>query len=351
MNTGVLAALAAAFTFGLSTPLAKLLVGEVHPVLLAGLLYAGAAAGLLAWMMVRRLAGGPSSRDLQRLRARDLPWVAGVVIFGGVVAPLLLTAGLKVTDGSTAALLLNLEGVLTALLAWLVFRENAGPRVVFGMALIVVASVLLSWQGGRDGRASVLGPLAIGAACLCWAIDNNLTRKLAANDAVAIAAIKGSIAGCVNIAIAFALGIRIPGWNLVAGAALVGVVGYGLSLVLFVMALRQLGTARTGAYFSSATFIGAALSLALLGERPDLLFGIAAVLMAAGIWLHVTERHVHRHYHPRLEHAHWHSHDLHHEHGHDFPWDPRKAHSHAHAHEPVEHSHHHYPDIHHGHGH
>jgi drug/metabolite transporter (DMT)-like permease len=196
-----------------------------------------------------------------------------------------------------------------------------------------------------------LGALAIIGACLCWSIDNNLTRKVAASDAVQIACLKGLVAGSVNLAIARALGASLPPASTVISAGLIGFCGYGLSLVMFVLALRHLGTARTGAYFSAAPFVGAALSLLILGERPALTFWLAAVLMTAGIWLHLTESHEHEHEHEALDHNHPHSHDAHHQHTHDFEWDGAEPHTHAHHHAPLKHSHKHYPDIHHQHKH
>jgi drug/metabolite transporter (DMT)-like permease len=231
-----------------------------------------------------------------------------------------------------------------------VFREQFDRRIFIGMVLIVSAGALLSW-----GQAATFevpwGALAIVGACLCWAIDNNLTRKVAASDAVQIACVKGLVAGAVNLGIALALGHRLPSSASIGAAAIVGFASYGLSLVLFVLALRHLGAARTGAYFSAAPFVGAGLSLVLLHDVPDVAFWVAAALMGAGIWLHVTEHHDHEHEHEAMAHAHEHVHDEHHQHGHDFAWDGAEPHTHPHAHVPLRHSHAHYPDIHHRHGH
>lgn len=351
MDKGIFAALGAALTFGISTPFAKLLTGNVTPVLLAGLLYLGAAFGLGLWAIIRRFSSS-SDQSLQvRIPRADWPWLAGIILFGGIGGPLLLMIGLSSTTGSAAALLLNLEGVFTALLAWVVFREHTDRRIVLGMLLIVVAGVLISAREGGGAIQNTAGPLAIISACLCWAIDNNLTRKLSGCDSVTLAGIKGAVAGSVNTAIAFALGASLPSTSLFAGALAVGALGYGLSLVLFVVALRHLGTARTGAYFSSATFIGAATAILLLHERPDLLFWIAALLIGIGLWLHLSERHAHEHLHEPTEHDHWHEHDEHHRHAHDFQWDNGKAHSHRHQHERQVHSHPHFPDLHHQHSH
>ena len=258
--------------------------------------------------------------------------------------------GLVATPASTASLLLNMEGVLTAVLAWFVFREHFDRRILLGMILIIAAGVLLSWEL-TPAIGMPWGAVAIVGACLCWAIDNNLTRKVAASDAVQIACAKGMVAGSVNLGIAIAMGQNLPPVTTALAAGAVGLCGYGLSLVLFVLALRHLGTSRSGAYFSAAPFAGAVLSLVLLGESPAAIFWIAAVLMAAGIWLHLTEAHGHEHEHEPLLHGHGHRHDAHHQHEHDFPWDGKEPHVHPHAHLPITHSHAHFPDIHHRHSH
>jgi drug/metabolite transporter (DMT)-like permease len=195
------------------------------------------------------------------------------------------------------------------------------------------------------------GSLAIAGACLCWAIDNNFTRVVSGGDPVRIAAIKGGVAGCINVAIALAMGARLPDAPRLLAAAAIGLGGYGISLVLFVRALRDLGTARTGAYFSTAPFVGASLSLLLLHESPGTAFWIAGPLMALGVWLHVTERHSHEHAHEALAHDHSHVHDEHHRHEHEFAWDGTEPHTHPHVHEPLTHTHPHYPDLHHRHRH
>lgn len=347
MHRGVLYALLAAALFGASTPFAKMLVGQVAPVGLAGLLYLGSGLGLLTCIAVRAWAAHDKPAGLTRA---DLPWLAGAIAAGGIAGPVLLMAGLSLTAASTASLLLNMEGVLTSMLAWFVFKENFDRRIFVGMLLIVAAGALLSWE-----QAPTLGVpwgvLAIVGACLCWGIDNNLTRKVSASDALQIACAKGLVAGAVNLGIAIALGFRLPEPGTVAMTGLVGFAGYGLSLVMFVRALRHLGTARTGAYFSAAPFVGAAISLLVLRETPSALFWVAAALMGVGILLHVTENHVHEHIHGPLYHVHEHSHDEHHQHAHGADWDGTEPHSHPHEHEPMAHSHPHYPDIHHRHEH
>lgn len=346
---GVGFALLAAVLFGLSTPLAKSVSPHVEPVLLAGLLYLGSGIGLAAYSVVRfsRQQAGPREAALRRV---DAPWLAGAILTGGVVGPLLLMWGLAQTPASSASLLINLEGVFTALVAWFVFKENFDARIAWGMALIAAGGICLSWMG-RPVVGVPWGSLAIVGACFAWAVDNNLTRKVSAGDPVQIAMLKGLVAGGVNTVLGLSLGAKLPGASVLLGVGAIGFFGYGLSLTLFVLALRHIGTARTGAYFSIAPFVGAAVAVAVLGDSLSVGFFIAAALMAAGVWLHLTERHEHEHRHEALEHDHLHTHDKHHQHAHrpDEPAD--KPHSHPHRHEPLLHSHPHYPDIHHRHGH
>src|SRR3982751_238794 len=315
---GIGYAVAAAALFGASTPLAKELLGEVSPVLLAGLFYAGSGLGLALWSVLR---SGRRDRNAEApLQRRDAPWLAGAIVTGGVVGPVLLMLGLVRTPASTSALLLNLEAVLTAVIAWVAFRENVDRRILIGMAAIVAGGVILSLDPSSIG-GSLTGGLAIAGACLCWAVDNNLTRAVSSGDPVHIAAIKGAVAGTVNIAVALAFGAAWPGWKLAISAATVGLFGYGVSLVLFVLALRHLGTARTGAYFSTAPFVGAVLAIAMFGDpvTPGLI--ASGVLMALGVYLHVSEQHEHEHRHAKMVHEHRHRHDEHHQHAHA-PNDP-----------------------------
>ena len=335
--------------FGASTPCAKLLLGQVGPQWLAGLLYLGSGVGLGAWALLRRAFGLGKPQEAPLAKA-ELPWLGGAILAGGVVAPVLLMFGLRGTPASSASLLLNLEGVFTAALAWFVFHENFDRRIFAGMAAILAGGALLSW-GGRPSGGVPWAALAIAGACLGWALDNNLTRKVSAADPVQIAGLKGLIASAVNVGIALAISPSRPTLQAVVFSGVLGLLSYGVSLVCFVLALRQLGAARTGAYFSTAPFLGGALSLAIMGEAPTPAFWIAAALMAFGAWLHLTERHQHRHRHEPLEHEHRHVHDAHHRHEHGPNDPPGEPHSHWHRHEPLEHSHPHYPDLHHRHKH
>jgi len=347
-SRGILYALASAALFGVSTPLAKKLVGEVTPLALAGLLYAGSGVGLLGLLALRRLRAG-REETLALPQGAQWLWLGAAIACGGVAGPVALMYGLVTTPASTASLLLNLEAVFTALLAWFLFRENFDRRIALGMLAIVAGGALLAWMPD-DQRVSA-GSLLIGLACLCWALDNNLTRRVSTADAMLIAAVKGVAGAVVSLGLALLLGERMPGSAAIAAAAVVGLLGYGVSLVLFVLALRDLGTARTGACFSVAPFFGAIVAVALQGEALTLRLLAAAGLMALGVWAHLTERHEHVHAHERQAHTHSHAHDEHHCHSHDFPWDGHEPHTHPHVHSPMVHAHPHYPDAHHRHRH
>ncbi len=339
---GILYALASAALFGASPPLAKILLGDISPWLLAGLLYLGSGIGLA---FARPLL----PRDEAALRRRDLPWLGGAILFGGVIGPVLLMFGLVQGAAGQSALLLNLESVLTLGLAWVVFRENVDRRLLVGAGAIVAGAVILSWPTAL-GTASIEAALLVAGACLAWAIDNNLTRKVSGADPAQIAMWKGLIAGAVNTAIAFAAGAHLPGIGALAAAGALGFFSYGLSLVAFVLALRHLGTARTGAYYALAPFIGAAGSILLLTEPITVPFAAGGILMAIGLWLHLTERHLHSHAHEELEHEHAHTHDAHHQHAHA-PGSSPEPHAHPHRHARLTHKHPHYPDLHHRHTH
>jgi drug/metabolite transporter (DMT)-like permease len=321
----------------------------MHPALLAAILYLGSGIGLLLIRASRTALHGPRLATSERLGPRGMLWLGAAILSGGVVGPVLLMSGLTMTPASSASLLLNLEGVLTALLAWFVFRENFDRRIALGMASILAGAVVLSWQGGPSGVSGTLGPLAVAGACLAWAIDNNLTRKVSLSDPVQIAMLKGLVAGTVNLVLAFTMSASLPIPATVGAAALLGFVGYGMSLVLFVLALREIGTARTGAYYSTAPFIGAVIAFVVLNEPVTPALLAAGVMMGFGVWLHLTERHEHEHVHEAETHTHSHFHDEHHQHEHGPADPPGEPHAHRHVHLRFRHKHPHYPDVHHQH--
>jgi drug/metabolite transporter (DMT)-like permease len=346
----VLLALLSAALFGVSTPAAKLLLGTIDPAILAGLLYCGAGLGIAAVRRAGLFVSRQTIPSEATLGRRDVPSLAGAIVAGGIVGPVLLMAGLQRTDASAASLLLTLEGVATALMAWFIFHENFDRRIALGMACIVGGALVLSWSG-QPQLLGLLGSLAIVGACLAWGLDNNLTRKVSLADPLQIVELKGLIAGPVNLALGLLVGGQVPGIAAAVLAALVGFLGYGVSLVLFVYALRHLGTARTGAYFSTAPFLGAIAALALLHEPLTTQLLVAGLLMAIGVWLHLSEHHEHEHTHEPMEHIHPHVHDEHHQHVHTADDPPGEPHTHAHRHEPLKHRHPHVPDMHHLHKH
>lgn len=340
-SRGVQASLLAAVLFGAATPIAKVLLGAVNPWLLAGLLYAGSGVGLAAYRLIRRA-------PRVRLGRPDRAPLIGAVVSGGGIAPVLLMFGLSAMPASGASLLLNAEAVFTVGIAWLVFKEPVNRRVALGMVTILAGALLLSVPSVVE-FSSAVPALAVLGACLAWGLDNNLTRKVALNDATWLAAVKGGVAGPVNLLLGVAIGAQLPAPAPLGGALVVGLLSYGISLALFIFGMREVGTARAGAYFSVAPFFGAVLAL-LLGEPLTWPLIPAGALMALGVWLHLTERHSHAHHHDPTSHDHWHTHDVHHQHQHsdaDLP----DGHRHWHEHEALTHDHHHFPDAHHPHRH
>jgi drug/metabolite transporter (DMT)-like permease len=349
-KTAILYALASAALFGASTPAAKAMLGTVHPIVLAGLLYCGAGVGVAA---VRRLVpwiSGVPGAPQAALTAGDLPWLAAAIAAGGILGPLLLMWGLDMTGAAAASLLLALEGAVTALIAWFVFRESFDRRILLGMVCLVAGAIVLSWSG-TPTLDSAIGPVAIVGACVAWGFDNNLTRKVSLADPLQIVELKGLVAGPFNVALALLAGAVIPVSPILLVAMIVGFFGYGISLVLYVLALRQLGAARTSAYFSTAPFLGGLIAVVALGDAVTPALLIAGGLMGLGVWLHATEHHEHEHVHEPTLHTHPHVHDEHHRHEHAPGESPDEPHTHRHTHSPIRHVHPHTPDMHHDHRH
>ena len=344
-----LLAMLAAVLFGASAPLSKLLLGDITPVLLAALLYLGCGFGLLILRGARSLTARHDGKEAGLAR-RDIPWLVGAIIAGGVAAPVALMIGLAVTPAATASLLLNFEAVATGVIAAVAFKEALGRRIWTAVALITAASIMLTWDtSGAWGFSA--GAAAVVLACVLWGIDNNLTRNISAKDPLSIVTIKGIAAGTVSLVIALSAGSGFPGAQAVAAALTLGFVSYGTSIVLFVLAMRSLGAARTSAFFGSAPFVGVVMSLILFKEWPGVTFALSLPLMIAGTVLIFRERHAHVHRHQALEHEHRHTHDDEH-HGHcarrgrstkSTPTATRTR--------KLEHGHPHTPDIHHRHAH
>jgi drug/metabolite transporter (DMT)-like permease len=343
-------ALLAALLFGASAPLAKALLAGSQPVPLAAFLYLGCGIGALLLRGYRSTSGaGEPEAGLARA---DWPWLAGAILAGGVAAPILLLFSLRATPATTASLLLNFEGVATALIAALAFREAIGRRIWAAVGLVTLGSILLSWDTSGEWGFS-LGALGVMGACALWGIDNNFTRNISAKNPLAIVALKGLCAGCVSLLLALALRNQMPSPATALKAMLLGSVSYGLSIVLFIMALRDLGAARTSALYGTAPFLGMLLAVAVYGERPGLTFLAALPLMVAGAILLLGEDHGHEHVHEAVEHEHSHRHDEgHHLHDHLPGQVPASGqHSHLHHHGPAPHAHPHTPDLHHRHEH
>jgi drug/metabolite transporter (DMT)-like permease len=343
-----LQALISAVLFGMSTPLSKLLLGEMEPISLAALLYLGSGIGLLAFYFAQRLLVRAKSSEA-RLNKRDLPWLTGAILFGGVAAPIILLFSLRNTPAATASLLLNFECVATTLIAILAFKEAAGKRIITAIALITLAAILLSLDLNAAWGVS-LGALGILLACLFWGMDNNFTRMISAKDPVIITMVKGLAAGCVSLVLAFLVGQGFPDIKTVLLAILLGSLSYGGSIVLFIQAMRGLGAARTSALFNTAPFVGMLMSFAIFSNMPGWTFYTGLPLMLFGTFLIIYEKHHHTHLHPAVTHEHAHNHnDGHHSHPHESPVEG--SHSHLHTHEEVTHDHEHRPDIHHQHEH
>ncbi len=348
-------AVVAALLFGVSAPLSKLLLTKVDPIALAGLLYLGAGIFLGILALVSHAftpaprGRAPSHREAG-LERRDLPWLAGAVVAGGVVGPILLLFGLSTTPAATASLLLNFEVVSTALMARAVFHEAVGWRTWAAVAVVAAGGVLLSVDPSA-GWGFTPGGLLILGACVFWGLDNNLTRQISLHDPKLITTVKGLVAGGFSLGLAVSLGRSLPSYATVLEALAVGAACYGASITLFVHSLRRLGTARTGAVFAAAPFAGAVASFALFPEAPRAFFYGGAFLMASALVLLLQERHVHWHTHQTIVHTHTHMHDEHHAHMHTPEVAESTRHTHAHTHAPLEHSHPHTPDAHHRHSH
>jgi drug/metabolite transporter (DMT)-like permease len=348
-----LKALLAAALFGASVPMSKLLVRDVNPVPLAGLLYMG--SGLCAALILvgrRFLAGRSGPGSEAGLRRRDIPVLAGAVLAGGVAAPIALMHGLRTTPAATASLLLAFEVAATALIAALVFSETIGARVWIAVGLVTAGSGVLSGRGPDEWGIS-LGAMAILAASCLWGLDNNLTRLVSGKDPMVIVLIKGAGAGVFSLILAVNLGIALPPVPVAMLAMMLGGFCYGLSIALFVQSLRELGAARTGTLFGSAPFFGALLSFLVLRESPGAPFLVSLPLIAVGVALILGESHRHEHHHQEIVHEHRHSHeDLHHDHVHASGESSTGGHhSHFHRHAGTTHTHPHTPDLHHRHEH
>ena len=348
--TPALQALLAAVLFGASAPLAKLLLGEVQPIPLAAFLYLGSGTGAFLMLLYQHIRNGGLALEAHLSRG-DLPWLGGALLAGGVGAPILLLLGLQRTPASTASLLLNFEGVATTLIAISFFKESIDRRIAWAIGLVTLASILLTWTGGNWGFS--LGALGIAAACFLWGLDNNFTRHISAKNPLMIVCIKGLGAGTFSLVLCLLIKQQLPTLNIVLLAMLLGSISYGVSIQLFIVAMRAMGATRTSTLFGIAPFVGVILAILLLKEMPQAIFWAALPVMLVGTWLMLTENHAHTHIHEEMVHNHRHSHpDEHHDHAgqEDIPL-VNGSHTHEHRHTRLEHEHAHTPDIHHRHGH
>jgi len=342
------AALVAAFFFGCITPGTKFFIKTLPPQIMAGILYLAAGIGLLSILLLKK----NFHSSLSRVQKVDYKWFALATLFGGIIGPAFLTYGISRISGSTASLLLNLEAVLTSLIAWFIFKEHFEKKIVYGMILIVIGCFTLSLNSTSASGVDTLGGFTlICLACLSWGIDNNVTRKISHLDPVLLASFKGLIAGTSNIFLGLLIGERVAANIDILSTGLLGFFGIGISLVAFIISLASIGTARTGAVFSTAPFIGSLISITILGESLSLPVIIALVFMGCGVWFHFSEDHDHEHPHEDLSHDHEHTHDDHHQHKHSHAAESNSCHTHKHTHKVTTHKHPHFPDIHHQHAH
>ncbi|MEA4925200.1 MAG: EamA family transporter [Syntrophomonadaceae bacterium] len=349
-NLSLLQVLTAAVLFGISTPVSKYLLGEIAPISLSALLYLGSGIGLLLWHSLENSEG--QDKKEAKLNKRDLPWLIGAIIAGGIAAPIILMFSLKAAPAATASLLLNFEGVATTVIAAIIFKEHVSRRVWGAVTLITVASILLSWNPSGQWGFSV-SALGVLAACGLWGVDNNFTRNISAKNPLTIVMFKGLSAGIFSLVLARSVGQLLPPLLPAICAMLLGCASYGLSILLFIHAMRELGSARTSALFGIAPFLGAIISVFAFQETLGFQFIISLPIMLLGAGLLLKEDHVHWHRHEPLVHEHRHGHaDQHHSHSHpDVNIKANEYHSHVHRHEPMEHSHGHTPNIHHRHCH
>jgi len=336
----ILQALLAASFFGASAPLSKLLLVDVSPVLMAAFLYLGSGTGISLVKLSQRLA---LSQREAGIKAPDVRWLAGAIISGGILAPIILMISLRNTPASTASLLLNFEGVGTTLIALFFFRESISRRALAAISGITLASILLSTDF-QSGLGFSVGALGVILACVLWGVDNNFTRNISAKDPLTIVAWKGLVAGTFSLFLGVLLGQQLPPLITMIGILLLGFVSYGLSTMLFIYSMRGLGAARTSALYGTAPLAGVLLSFIIFRDPITLPFIFAAALMATGALMLANEEHAHFHIHMPVVHEHRHRHDEFHEH--DLA---DIAHAHEHEHPLTEHEHDHTPDIHHRH--
>jgi drug/metabolite transporter (DMT)-like permease len=336
-----LMAVLSAVLFGMAAPLSKLLLADLNYFLLAGLLYLGAAAGLLPFISTR------SPLKIHRINKQNILRIGGSILFGGILGPVFLLLGLKISHAASVSLWLNLELAATAVLGWLFFKDHLDLRGWLSVGGALLAGVLIT---AHEGPSGLMAGSFVLIACVCWGLDNHYTALIDAITPTQMTFLKGLIAGSINGSIGYFMGPGLPGFKILTGALIVGVFCYGLSIVLYITAAHILGAIRSQILFSSAPFFGAFFSVLLLSERLSWIQLVAAFILAVSIVFLIMQKHGHEHAHAEAEHVHWHRHDDgHHDHAHDKL--VSGGHVHLHKHEKAQHSHTHFPDLHHRHDH
>ncbi len=341
-------AILAATLYGISSPLSKLLLVEIPGTLIAALLYLGAGLGMLAINLIVSIRKKEPTEE--KISKYDAPYILGMVLLD-IAAPISLMIGLNMTTSANAALINNFEIVATSLMALLIYKEAIGKRLWIGISFITLASILLSFEDLSSFSFS-LGSVFVLLACLFWGFENNCTRMLSLKNPLQIVVVKGFGSGFGSLIIALSLKQYSANTLYILLALSLGFIAYGLSIYFYILAQRELGAARTSAYYAVAPFIGVLLSVLIFDQPIALSFILALLLMIVGVYFSGAERHKHLHTHNEIMHAHRHHHqDNHHNHTHDDGLCHNTEHSHFHVHEKTEHSHAHTPDMHHNHAH
>jgi len=345
MKKPILYAILAAVCYGISSPISKMLLTDIPPIFMASLLYFGAGFGM--GMVVTIKNRTDKIQTEAKLSKKDLPYVIGMVVLD-IIAPIFLMSGLLLSSPANVSLLNNFEIVATSLIALFIFKEMIGKRMWLAITLITISTIILSFDDIQHFSLSI-GSLFVLVACLSWGFENNCTRMLSLKNPLEIVVVKGFGSGIGSLAIAIFTKAYIANVGYILFALLLGFFSYGLSVYLYILAQRDIGAARTSAYYAFAPFIGVILSFIIFKQSITISFMIALIVMAIGTYFATSEKHIHLHKHTPMEHDHRHSHDDgHHNHTHDFPVG---EHSHLHRHEAMEHMHTHLPDLHHTHKH
>ena len=331
-NAATLLAILAAALYAINIPFSKLLLDQVDPTMMAAFLYLGAGVGLFFY----GIATGSRKKAASLTRA-ELPYTIGMIVLD-IAAPVLLMFGLRLTSSANASLLNNFEIVATSLIAFFVFKEALSKRLAIAIILVTLASIALSFEGQGSFRFNIGSLLVLGAAC-CWGLENNCTRMLSSKSSVQITTIKGIFSGLGSLVIALCIGENLPGILWILAAMVLGFVAYGLSINFYIQAQKDLGAAKTSAYYSIAPFLGVAFSFILFAEKPGIQFFIGLAIMVVATVLMVKDTSSLQHDH---EHVHYHTH----EHSHDgvshtHEQSPTHSHNHIHGEDEEAHGHDH----------